>query len=64
MRQKSVFDKHTTHEIRNALTVIQSNNDFMEMNGVYDKTAIEAIQIGVVRIATIINDIDEIREAP
>ena len=57
-KELTKFDKQTIHDIRNALVVIQGNNDLMETDKVFDVELSEAIQIGVVRIATILNDLD------
>lgn len=54
------FNKHVAHEIRNALLVIGANADLMKETKEYDETACTAIHIGMVRIATIINDLEGI----
>lgn len=57
MRQ---YDKHVAHEIRNALLVIGANADLMGATEEFDKEACDAIHIGMVRIAVIINELEGI----
>lgn len=54
------FDRRTIHKIRNALVVIQGNNELMGVEEEFDKTACEAIQIGVVNIATVLNELEHL----
>lgn len=57
----SQFDRQWIHKIRNALVVIQGNNELMGAEGQFDKVAYESIQIGVDNIADILKELESLR---